>query len=241
MRKWIQCLAMSLVLAASLAWNAPNATAQDNNALDAALDARWNTADVPAVEGNLRFVTEKTVELGVSFGYQPNDDYANVFPILLDAIYHINSDWGVGVRGSILVAHSDTELKTFLDDHQPGLDSRMLYEDQLGDIAVMGTYRPLYGKWTAGATNLGRFDWGILAGLGAVFVDAPNKARSAREKTAHFEGILGMDAHIFFKDWLALRLEASLRLYEGTDRFMVPCFLGVGLSFMVPTLAEEVE
>lgn len=229
------------LLAVLLALSSGVAHAQDASPLDEALQARWNTAEVPAVEGKLAFASDKKVELALSFGYQPNDDYANVFPILFDALYHINAEWGVGLRGSVLAAHSDTALKKFLDEHQPTLDTKLLYESQGGDLTVMATYRPVYGKWTAGVTNLGAFDWGLIAGLGAVFVKAPNASRTKLEQTAHFEGVLGMDAHVFFLDWLALRLEASIRLYQGTDRFMAPCFLGIGVSFYVPTSAGEDE
>ncbi len=227
---------------ALLSLNVAMVFAQSSDALDRALDARWNTQDVPAVEGDIRFVTDHTVEIALSLGYQPNDDYANIVPIMLDVVYHIDASWSVGLRGSVLAAHADTELKRFLTKHQPTLDVEMLYEDQLGDLTVMAAYHPLYGKWTAGTTNLGAFDWGVFVGMGAVFVDAPNEALTKREKTAHFEGLLGMDAHVFFLDWLALRIEASIRLYQGTNRFMAPCFLGVGVSFFIPTgSSAEVE
>ena len=235
--------ALALVCAAVLSMFAAVgvAFAQEESALDRALDARWNTQEVPAVEGNVRFVTARTMAFSLSFGYQPNDDYANIFPIMIDVFYHIDESWAVGLRGSLFMAHSDSRLKRFLEDHQPTLDVEMIYEGQLGDVEVLASYRPLYGKWTAGVTNLGAFDWGIFAGLGAVVVDAPNAGRTERETTAHFEGVLGMDAHVFFYDWLALRLEASLRLYQGTDRFLAPCFLGVGVSFYLPVGTSEGE
>jgi hypothetical protein len=210
------------------------ALAQDVTALNRALDARWQTQNVPAVEGQIAFTHAGKLEFGVLFGYQPNDDYANVFPFTFDVMYHMDEFWRVGLRGFILMAHTDTKLKRFLEDHQPTLDASLLYEGQLGDILAVASYQPAYGKWTAGTSGLGAFDWGLMAGLGAVIVDAPNKEKMKREKKAHFEGLLGLQAHVFFTTWVALSLEASIRLYQGTDRFMAPCFLGLGISFYAP-------
>ena len=231
------CLVALLIACSCLCGTA--AFAQDTSALDEALQARWNTQEVPAVEGKIAFTHAGKLEFGLSFGYQPNDDYANIFPIQFDVMYHIDEYWGVGLRGSLLMAHSDTKLKKFLEEQQPTLDASMLYEDQLGDIVVMAAYQPAYGKWTFGTDGLGAFDWGLFAGIGVAIVDAPDHAKLARKKTAHFEGLLGMNAHVFFFFFVALSLEASVRLYQGTDRFMAPCFLGLGVSFYVPVASPE--
>lgn len=230
-----------LVAAFMLSGLAGRASAQEADALDAALDAHWNTQEVPAVEGECAVGRGRRVEMALSFGFQPDDDYANIFPLMLDAVYHITPEWGAGLRVSIDAMHSDTELRSFMVKKQPVLDVKMLYEDQLVDIAVMGTYRPAYGKWTFGTNNLGVFDVGVLAGLGVAVVDAPDSARTKRETAAHFEGLLGLDARVFFLDWLALRLEASLRLYQGRTQFMAPAFIGLGVSFFVPVGAGEGE
>ena len=238
LKKWHFMCLLALLSACVFAWGG-NAFAQDTSALDEALEARWNTQEVPAVEGKIAFTHAGKLEFGLSIGYQPNDDYANIFPINIDVMYHIDEFWVVGMRGSLLMAHSDTKLKKFLEEQQPTLDTSMLYEDQLGDIAVMASYQPAYGKWTAGTNGLGAFDWGLLAGLGVAIVDAPDHKKMARKKTAHFEGVLGMNAHVFFTPWVALSLEASIRLYQGTDRFMAPCFLGLGVSFYAPVASSE--
>ena len=238
LKKWhVTCLLALMTM--GMLWGGSTASAQDASALDAVLHARWNTQEVVAVEGKIAFRHAKKLEFGLSLGYLPNDDYANIFPILLDVAYHIDEFWAVGLRGSLLMAHGDTKLKRFLQDHQPNLDVSMLYEEQLGDVTFMAAWHPAYGKWTAGLNGLGAFDWGLLAGLGVVIVDAPDKTKMARKKTAHFEGVLGTDAHFFFAPWVALRFEASIRLYQGTERFMAPCFLGLGVSFYVSAASPE--
>lgn len=204
------------------------------DAIDDDLEAQWTTQNIPAHVGNQVFTTARRFEIALNFGLILTDDYYNYFPITLDIHYRFTEMWGLGLRGSLLMIHSDTTLTEFMETHQSTIDPQLLGDEQRGDMALLATFHPVYGKSTVETFNLGRFDWGIFAGIGVVFSQAANEARTNRSLTAQAQGILGTDAHIFFLDWLALRLEASLRFYKAPTRWYVPCTFSVGVSFFLP-------
>lgn len=206
------------------------------DALDDDLEAQWSTHDIPAVTGAPCFTTAKRFELALNLGIVPTDDYYNYFPLFLDVHYRFTEMWGLAFRASLLMMHTDTTLSDFIDRHQSSISTDMLGDEQKGDLALMATFHPVYGKTTVETANLGRFDWGVFAGIGVVFSESANAQRTKRDVAAHAEGILGTDAHIFFLDWLALRLEASLRFYHAPTQWVVPCTLSVGVSFLLPEL-----
>ncbi len=140
------------------------------------------------------------------------------------------------LRSSVLAIHTDSTLARFMTDHQSSVDIRYLSDEQIVDFSLMATFHPAYCKWTFGTTNLGHFDWGIFAGIGAVVSKTPNKQRTERHTAGHAQGILGTDFHLFFLDWLALRLEASMRFYKIPHQWMVPCSFTAGVSFFLPEI-----
>ena len=212
------------------------AFAQETDALDADLDAHWSTQNIPAQSGQQAFTTAHRFELALSLGYLANDDYYNYVPVTLDVHYRFNEFLGLMLRSTILAIHTDTTLSRFMADHQTAIDVQYLSDEQIADVSLMATFHPAYGKWTFDTTNLGYFDWGIFAGIGAVISKTPNDARTERKKTGHAEGILGTDFHFFFLDWLALRLEASMRFYKTPHQWLVPCSFTAGVSFFLPEI-----
>ncbi|MBQ9243686.1 MAG: hypothetical protein IJ165_10790 [Proteobacteria bacterium] len=222
----------ALLLTACLLCTGASAALADQ--LDDDLDTQWTTRDLPALDGTTVISAARRFELALNIGYVPTDDYYNYFPISLDVHCRITDMWGVMLRGSMLMLHSDTTLRRFMDDHQSSIQTSLLADEQLGDVTAMATFHPVYGKATLETANLLRFDWGIFAGLGAVIARSPNSAHSETSVAAYAEGIFGTDMHIFFLDWLALRLEASLRFYKGSTQWYVPCTLSVGVSFLLP-------
>lgn len=232
-KKWLLChIWMSCLL---VAWFAA-ARPADAGSLDDALDAYWETQDVPAVSGNPCFENARRFEIAVHLGVIPTDDFYTYFPITLDIHYRFTEMWGIMLRGGVLMIHADSTLSDFMDRAQSSVAAKMLGDEQKGDILLLASFHPVYGKWTAGTVNLGRFDWGIFVGIGAVFSESVKNHASKRELTAHPEGAFGMDAHIFFLEWLALRFEASLRLYHAPGRYIVPATLSVGVGFFFPQL-----
>lgn len=224
----------SLVFAVfALLMFAPSAFA---DAIDDDLDEVWTTRDIPAHTGKQLFTTARRFELALNIGYVPTDDYYNYFPIAIDVHYRFTEMWGLALRGSLLMLHSSTTLGRFVDDHQNSLDVEYLGDEQRGDLSLMATFHPVYGKSTVETSNLGRFDWGIFAGVGVVVSNSVNDARTERTIQAHAQGIFGTDFHIFFLDWIALRLEASLRFYHAPTQWVVPCTLSVGVSFFMPEI-----
>lgn len=230
---WIKPLRMLIMMAAFVMSLAFTSHAQAN-ALDDDLNAQWTTQNIPAHLGKQVFTTARRFELAFNFGIIPTDDYYNYFPISLDVNYRFTEMWGLGVRGSLLMLHVDTTLSKFMSEHQNSIDVQLLGDEQLGDVALLATFHPVYGKSTVETANLGRFDWGLFAGIGAVFSNAANAERTARGLATQIQGIVGTDAHVFFLDWLALRLEASLRFYKAPSRWYVPCTFSVGVSFFMP-------
>lgn len=206
------------------------------DALDDDLDEIWTTRDIPAHSGSQLFTTARRFELALNIGYIPTDDYYNYFPIAFDVHYRFTEMWGLMLRGSLLMLHTGTTLGDFIDEHQSTMDVKYLGDEQRGDISLMATFHPVYGKSTVETSNLGRFDWGIFAGIGVVVSDSVNDARTETSIQAHAEGVFGTDFHIFFLNWLALRLEASLRFYHAPTQWVVPCTLSVGVSFFLPEL-----
>ena len=228
--KRLHMLTIMAAFVMSLAF-ASNAQA---DALDDDLNAQWTTQNLPAHQGQQVFTTAQRFEIALNLGIIPTDDYYNYFPISLDVNYRFTEMWGLGVRGSLLMLHMDTTLSKFMSEHQNAIDVQMLGDEQLGDVALLATFHPVYGKSTVETANLGRFDWGLFAGIGAVFSNAANAERTARGFMTQVQGIIGTDAHVFFLDWLALRLEASLRFYKAPTRWYVPCTFSVGVSFFMP-------
>ena len=210
--------------------------AQDSDALDRDLQEQWETRDLPAQVGDQNVPLARRFVLTFGVGYLATDDYYNYIPINADLEYRFTEAWGLMLRGTLFSVHFDTELARFMRKHQDSVDVAYLGDEQLGDVSLLVTFRPVYGKWTAGTTSLGYFDWGIYAGPGVVISKTANKSRTNREKAVHPEGVFGTDLHFFFLDWLALRLDASLRFYYTPNRWMVPCTFGIGLSFFMPPI-----
>lgn len=223
-----------LIIIAAFVFSLVCAAPAHADAIDDDLEAQWTTQNIPAHVGNQVFTTARRFEIALNFGFILTDDYYNYFPIIADINYRFTEMWGLGLRGSLLMLHSDTTLSEFMDKHQTTIETQMLGDEQRGDIAILATFHPVYGKSTVETFNLGRFDWGLFAGVGVVFSQAVNKERTARQLTAQAQGIFGTDAHIFFLDWIALRLEASLRFYKAPTRWYVPCTFSIGVSFFLP-------
>lgn len=206
------------------------------DSLDDDLDDVWTTRNIPAHTGTQLFTTANRFEIAINLGYVPTDDYYNYFPISLDLHYRFNEMWGLMLRGSLLMIHANTTLGDFISKHQSTLDVKYLGDEQRGDLNVMATFHPVYGKSTFETTNLGRFDWGVFAGIGLVVSNSVNDTRTERSVKAHAQGIFGTDFHIFFLDWIALKLEASLRFYHAPTQWLVPCTISVGVSFFLPKI-----
>ena len=206
------------------------------DALNDDLAEHWQSQDRAAFSGKRVFTSARRFEIALNLGVIPTDDFYTYFPVALDVHYRFTEMWGLMLRGTLLMLHADSTLSDFMDAHQSSVASQYLAEEQRGDIGLMATFHPVYGKWTVGTSDLGRFDWGIFAGIGAVFSKSPDKSGLRREFSVYPEGIFGMDAHIFFLDWLALRLEASMRFYKATTRWIVPGELSLGVSFFLPEL-----
>ena len=204
------------------------------DALDDDLDEVWTTRDIPAHSGAQLFPTARRFELTLNIGYVPTDDYYNYFPLSMDVHYRFTQMWGLMLRGSLLMLHTTTSLGDFIDEHQSTMDVKYLGDEQRGDISLMATFHPVYGKSTFDTMNLAGFDWGIFAGIGVVVSNSVNHARTEISTQAHAEGVFGTDFHVFFLNWLALRLEASLRFYHAPTQWVVPCSLSVGVSFFLP-------
>ena len=227
---WIQICAM---VAACLCL-APVDTFADE--IDDDLAAQWTTQSVPAQMGERQFTTAHRFELGLNIGVVLTDDYYTYFPMEFDAGYRFTEMWGVRLRGSILMIHADSALSDFMDANQSSVAAQMLSDEQRGDIYAVATFHPFYGKWTAGTQNLGHFDWGISAGVGAVFSKTPNKSLTKRDLSAYAEGVFATDAHFFLLSWLALRIEAALRFYKTPQQWVVPASLSIGVSFFLPEI-----
>lgn len=205
-------------------------------ALDDDLAQVWETREMPAWVGTPVQSAARRFELALNLGIIPNDDDDNYFPISLDVHYRFTEMWGLMMRGSILLLHTDTTLADFMGEHSTSGEWERLSESQYGDISWMATFHPVYGKSTVATQNLVRFDWGVFAGFGVAFSESINERRTERAFGAHVEGVFGTDFHIYFLDWLALRLEASMRFYHAPTQWVLPCTLSVGVSFFLPKL-----
>ena len=220
----------------SLVWCVMPAYADDSDALDRDLAEQWSTRDIPAQSGTPVFSAANRFELGLSLGYLATDDYYNYVPIELNVHYRFDDYWGLLLRSSLLMINGTTTLADFMSKHQSAIDAKLLGDEQIVDFALAGTFHPVYGKWTLETTGLGHFDWGIYAGIGVVVSKSADKARVKRETAAHAEGVFGTDFHFFVLDWLAVRLDASLRFYHAPTQWVVPCSITAGVSFFLPRL-----
>ena len=212
------------------------ASAQDSDALDRDLEEQWTTRDLSARTGSQLYTTAHRFELAVNLGYLATDEYYNYVPIVFDVHYKFTENWGLMLKSSILSIHTDTALSEFMSKHQSAIDVKYLGDEQIVDFSLTATFHPVYGKWTVETTNLGYFDWGIFAGIGVVVAKTPDKLRTTRDTAAHAEGVFGTDFHFFFLDWLALKLEASLRFYHTPNQWLVPCTFTAGVSFFLPEI-----
>jgi len=229
---------IALLVVLSLCWIPVQACAQDSDALDRDLEEQWTTRDLPAQTGDKVFPAQNRIELALSLGYLATDEYYNYVPIVLDVHYRFDEILGLMFKTSLLAIHADTALSRFMAGHQSAIDVKYLDDEQIIDFALAATFHPVYGKWTVETTNLGYFDWGVFAGIGVVVAKTPDKSRTSRDTTGHAEGILGTDFHFFFLDWLALKLEASLRFYHTPNQWLVPCTFTAGVSFFLPQFDE---
>ncbi len=236
--KHLYCAFLACLAALFVFGHQTPAFADDSDALDRDLAEQWSTRDIPAQTGNRVFTSAGRFELGLNIGYLATDDYYNYVPIELNLHYRFTEYWGLMLRSSLLMINGTTTLADFLDHHQTTISAKMLGDEQIVDFSLTGTFHPVYGKWTAETTNLGRFDWGIYAGIGLVVSKSANKSRTKRETMTHAEGIFGTDFHFFVLSWLAVRLDASLRFYHAPTQWVVPCTITAGVSFFMPSLLD---
>lgn len=210
------------------------AMAQDASALDAALEEVWTTQERHALSGPQKHSWAKHFELALNLGIIPNDSYANYFPISVDVTYHFTEQWALSLRAAITMAHSKTTLARFIAKHQPDLDIHRLNDEQLGHFDLYASYYPVYGKWSAGQFNLGHFSWGLMAGLGLVLSKEAKDMDAKIQISPYFEGLVGTQVQLHILSWLALRIEASLRIYQNAQGFRLPATVSLGLSFTLP-------
>ncbi len=217
----------SLVMCASWAYA---------DALDDDLASQWERRDIPARMGTPEFTAAERFSVGLLFGVDPTDDYFTYFPIAVDAAYWFTEMWALHLRGTLLMARADSSLSEFMSEHSHVRDISYLREAQRGDVELLGSFHPVYGKSTVSTTNLWGFTWGIFAGIGVNVSESPNGERTKTEIGAHAEGIVGTEFSVFALDWLAICAEASLRFYHAPKQWVLPGTFSIGVRFFLPKL-----
>lgn len=218
---------------------APCAYAQtDEDALSADIEPYWETTPAPALPQTPLFSVARRFEIAIQIGYVPNDDFYNYFPAQLGLAYHFNEFWALELQASTLYLRKTTQLYDFLErNSQNPIDVEKISDEQLARFDLVAVLHPFYGKWAYDGHHIGHFNFAFYAGLGAVLTRENNAENSAeRAITAHVEGEIGVAFEAFFLDWLALRIDGAINLYDGYDHFRVPCRISVGVSFYPPAI-----
>jgi outer membrane beta-barrel protein len=240
---------LSLIISSLCAVASPGAaSADDPNPVAESLANYWSgQRKMPVIAGDKLYVTAARVELGIFGGILPNDDFYNYFPLGARAAISFDGIWGIELAGSYTGVTSDAELTTFLVANGSGIRKDVdLGDKQLGRIDLMGTFSPLYGKWSFQTYKISHFDLFFSLGVGAVFTQAPDLVTDSNgikepkdtpvDRTA-FEGTFGVGFRFFLTDYMALRIDGRWFLYAAFDEgVQIPAEITLGLSFFTPAL-----
>ncbi len=232
-------------LIVALLWLAgASGAAMGQEKVESDFERYWaGSRDLPVISGGKLFDTARRFELGIYGGILPNDNFYNYFPIGILSGYRFNHTWGVELQAAYLGLKSDTELATFLVERGAGIRKDVdLGDSQVARIDVVGTFSPLYGKWSFQTYKLSHFELFLLLGAGVVIVEEPEIKSGNLDPepdpvlAVHPEGVIGAGFRFFILDWMALRLDARWYLYPAFDGVSAPAKITLGLSFFTPEL-----
>lgn len=240
--RWLWLLAALLMLIAAGSATPDLAIAQDDNPIERDLARYWSgKREMPVIKGDKLYITAERLELALYGGIIPNDDFFNYFPIGMRATYSFDGIWGIELSGSYSGLASNSELTDFLVESGEGIRKDVdLGDTQLGRVGVYGVFSPLYGKWSFQTYKISHFDLFIVAGMGAVFTEAPDiqttgsVSEPADEPVSRiaFEGSFGVGFRFFLADWVSMRIDGRWFIYPAFDSGVeVPAEVTLGFGF----------
>lgn len=195
---------------------------------------------MPVIAGGKLFATERRMEVGLFFGVIANDDFFTYYPVGGRVSYSFDGIFGIELAGSATPT-ADRELTNFLEERGVRKDVD-LGDQQLGRINLIGTFSPLYGKWSFQTYKISHFDLFLSLGVGAVFTEAPvldDDGLPAPEPesrvTADF--MIGAGFRFFVAEWGAIRVDFRQFLYpDFNDGVQAPSEVTFGFSYLTPAL-----
>lgn len=185
------------------------------NTVDQAVDQYWGARRKIAVIQEKTYTKDGKVELTLSGGIVPNDNFflsyplggrldyflSETFSLMLGGAYHINAD------SQILNTFQEQQIKTDFVE-------KILYQGQIGF-----TWSMLYGKLTSGGSFTTFFD--IYTGLyGALYgteyhIDEAT-GRSGTDTAMRFGGGLTFGMRLFLAQSIDLKLEMQQGFFSRT-------------------------
>lgn len=229
---------------------APAPAPEERTTLDKNLDKVWGKErDVKVIQKRV-FEKDQRHEIGLLVGIIPNDSFFNYFPVGLRYDYFIMETVAIELAGAY-VPSTESNLRKDLLKFSGNAISTVQIPERLQWYAGLNAYwAPIHGKVSIFNSKLTSFDIGLLVGLGVVgteIYDTLKKKWTPRDSygSVPFNLMmnLGLGAHLFLTDYLALRLDYRHYIYpaypgkgnsEWSDGVRSLAEVTLGLGYFTP-------
>lgn len=200
----------------------------ESSSLDEELEEYWETErEMPVIQNRL-FEREQRVTAGLFAGMITSEPFFHYYPVGANAGYYFRNDLGVELSGAFMgttdyenpgFLTQDDELMEFLrEEQEDAFDAATDTADRfMWRANAVALWSPFYGKLAALQQKLIHFDINFAAGLGALGVQRPTVDRENIEETVIPEMVLGLGAHFYVHNNIAVRFDGRGYLHQGAE------------------------
>jgi len=183
-------------------------------------------------------IFHKNHELGVSFGYLPDDDFYEVFPFGISYTYHFNENLAWEVAKGCYFINQEKDIKGKLEENFGVTPSEFSEPKYMMHSSLV--IKPFYGKeaiWNKGIINNESY---LLAGGG--FVNYERKYSYGDPTTENaLSATLGFGTKYFISKNLCLNLEVRDLITFKEEKTENNVYLGITVGYRFNLSPEKTE
>ncbi|MBP7125484.1 outer membrane beta-barrel domain-containing protein [Myxococcota bacterium] len=230
---------------------ATEAPAEERTTLDRNLDRVWGKEREVRVIQKRIYEKDQRHEIGLLVGIIPNDSFFNYFPVGLRYDYFFLESVAIEVAGAY-VPSTDSNLRKDLLKFSGNAISTVQIPERVQWYAGLNAFwAPIHGKLSIFNAKLTSFDIGVLIGLGVMGSQIYDNLKKSWTTRWSYDGNvpfnlmmnLGLGAHLFLTDYLALRLDYRHYIFpaypgkgnsEWSDGVRSLAEITLGLGYLTP-------
>lgn len=219
----------AVVVALTLCVGIPASYGDDRSALDKELDKVWGKErDIKVIEKRL-FEKDARWEFTPYFGFIPNDEFFNYYPLGGRINYFFTETIGVEAFGAYTIPQ-DSGLQATVEQFQ-GINQAQPLRKLQWYAGAAAYWAPIHGKISAFSQKLIHFDGALTLGFGAL---GTKKLGGGTEKSKIDPmAQVGVGFNAYFTYWLSVRVDYRNYFYWISERGRVsyPAEVTFGVGF----------